>query len=150
MDTQIFTCSNICSSSMTSVAEERKTRTSCDLVRALPTQRVYSLLWFYLCGILRTNGDRSRQRKDSWRELVEEMRITILSVCQQSFPSSCDGTLAGFFHSTVQHYLLQNIHTVCSNKYTVLASWITFTGKSFFLHVTSLYYTEVMVWRRSG
>ncbi len=77
----------------------RKTRPSCDPVRALPTQRAYGLLWFYLCGILRTNGDRGRQREDSSRGLVEEMRITTLCVCQQSFPSGCGGTLAGFFHS---------------------------------------------------
>lgn len=29
---------------------------------------------------------------------MEEVRITVVCVCQQSFPSSCDGTLDGFFH----------------------------------------------------
>lgn len=43
----------------------RKMRTSYDPVRALPAQRGYGLLWFYLCGIPWTNGDRSRQREDS-------------------------------------------------------------------------------------
>lgn len=35
----------------------------------------------------------SRQRENSSRGVVEEMRITMLCVCQQSVPSSCGGIL---------------------------------------------------------
>lgn len=56
---------------------------------------------FVCVGSTGTNRVRSRQREDSWKRMMEEMRITRLCVCQQSFPSSCVGVLSLYFSTAV-------------------------------------------------
>ncbi len=73
-------------------------RMSCDPVGAQPRQKFMVCSCIFCVGSPRpmeTEADRSFPKG----RMVKETRITVCCVCQQSFPSSCDGTVVGFFHS---------------------------------------------------